>query len=503
MRTYLVQSNPTVGAIDQNLRGILKNIEAAKAVGAELVAFPELALSGAPLNDLLFHQDIVMACEKALQEIARASHGIIVVVGSPGTDGRSVFDGAILFYNGEEVGRQHDVCWRWEVGGKRLGVIIGEGEVEDFSEQADMIIHLAASPWSPGIEEHRRATVAHRARTLHLPYLFVNLVGGNDGWIFDGGSFLCEAEGNVVFQAPSFREYAAIAGAGGIASIATPRREVLEAIVLGIRDFFAKQQISDALIGLSGGIDSSVVATLASLALGPSHVHGVLLPSKWTTPESTTGAQALCQNLGISMRTIPIESVVESASGTLASVGVSLGGLAAENIQSRSRSLMLMALANTEGSFVLGTSNKSEIALGYATLYGDVCGALLPIGDLFKTEVYELAAYLNEEKELIPTAILQRAPTAELRAGQKDSDDLPEYTVLDPVLRLLLLEGLSPEEVSAQTGMRLSTVRMLAKRIMQFEFKRRQAPCILRLSSKAFGTEIVYPIVNRWYLPEI
>lgn len=499
MRTYLVQSNPTVGAIDQNLRGILKKIEAAKAMGAELVVFPELALSGAPLNDLLFHQDIVMACEKALQEIAAASHGITIVVGSPGTDGHSVFDGAILFYNGEEVGRQHDVCWRWEVGGKRLGVIIGEGGVEDFSEQADMIIHLAASPWSPGIEEHRRATVGHRAHTLHLPYLFVNLIGGSDGWIFDGGSFLCNVEGKVVFQAPSFREYAGIVGEGEIASIIAPRREVREAIVLGIRDFFAKQQISDALIGLSGGIDSAVVATLASLALGSSHVHGVLLPSKWTTPESITGAQALCQNLGISLRTIPIESIVESSSGALANVGVSLTGLAAENIQSRSRSLILMALANAEGAFVLGTSNKSEVALGYATLYGDLCGALLPIGDLFKTEVYELASHLNEEKELIPATILQRAPTAELRAGQKDTDDLPEYAVLDPVLRLLLLEGVSPEEVSAQTGMRLSTVRSLAQRIMQFEFKRRQAPCILRLSPKAFGTEIVYPIVNRWY----
>ena len=459
------------------------------------MVFPELSLSGAPLNDLLFHRDIVVACEKALAEIAASSHGITVVVGSPGTDGRSVFDGAILFHNGEEVGRQHDVCWRWEVGGKRLGVIIGEGGVEDFSEQADMVIHLAASPWSVGVD--RRQALGARARSLHLPYLFVNLVGGSDGWIFDGGSFLCTAEGTVAFQAPSFQEYSGLVVEGGPA--APPPYGVREALLLGIRDFFAKQQISDALVGLSGGIDSSVVAALAALSLGPSHVHGVLLPSRWTTKESTVGATALCRNLGISMRTIPIEATVESVSKELSQAGVSLAGLTAENIQSRSRSLILMALANAEGSLVLGTGNKSEAALGYATLYGDLCGALLPIGDLFKTEVYELARCLNEGKELIPESILQRPPTAELHEGQKDSDDFPEYALLDPVLRLLLLEGLPLDEVSAQTGMRLSTVRGLAQRIMRAEFKRRQAPCILRVSSKAFGTDIVYPIVNRWY----
>ena len=206
--------------------------------------------------------------------------------------------------------------------------------------------------------------------------------------------------------------------------MASPHGQIREAILLGIRDFFRKQRVNDALVGLSGGIDSSVVAALAVLALGPSHVHGVLLPSKWTTKESIDGALALCRNLGIAARTISIESTVESSSEALSKVGVSLSGLAAENIQSRCRSLILMALANTEGSFVLGTGNKSELSLGYATLYGDLCGALLPIGDLFKTEVYELARSL---KELIPATIVQRSPTAELRAGQKDSDDLPEY----------------------------------------------------------------------------
>ena len=429
MRTYLVQSNPTVGAIDQNLRDILKKIEAAKAMGAELVLFPELALSGAPLNDLLFHRDIVMTCEKALQEIAAASHGIIVLVGSPATDGRSVFDGAVLFHNGEEVGRQHDVCWRWEVDGKRLGVIIGEGGLEDFSEQADMIIHLAASPWCPGIEENRRSTIIHRARTLHLPYLFVNLVGGNDGWIFDGGSFMCSAEGTLVFQAPSFREYAGFASAGELGPLLTPLQQVREAIVMGIRDYFAKQQTSDALVALSGGIDSAVVATLTCQALGPSHVHGVFLPSKWTSDESKSCAEALCTNLGMAMRTISVEPMIETSTEALTQAHVSLTGLAAENIQSRCRSALLMALANAEGALVLGTSNKSELALGYATLYGDLCGALLPIGDLFKTEVYELAHELNEDEDLVPAAILKRPPTAELRAGQKDTDDLPEYAV--------------------------------------------------------------------------
>lgn len=499
MKIFLGQINPTVGAIEQNLDQILRCIALAKEALADVAVFPELALSGAPLNDLLVHRDIVAACEEALRRIAGASTGLAVVMGSPATDGRSVFDGAILFHNGEEIGRQHDVAWRWEVGGKRLGVIIGEGPFEDFAEQADMIIHLAASPWSPGIEESRRASIAHRALIFHLPYLFVNLVGGSDGWIFDGNSFFTDAEGVVLFQAPDFQEYIGLVREGKLQDVCHPMEAIRKALVLGIKDFFWKQGYTDAVIGLSGGLDSSVTAALAVQALGEAHVHGLLLPSKYTSSESIEEAKKLCHCLGITYRTVSIDSVVGVATVALEAGGTVISGLTAENLQSRVRALFLMAECNASKAFLLGTGNKSELACGYATLYGDLCGALLPLGDLFKTEVYELARHLNAQREVIPDQIIQRAPTAELKPEQKDADDLPEYHLLDPVLRLLILEGVSPEDVSAQTGMSLPIIRGLCDRLMHYEFKRRQGPCVLRVSQKAFGTDIVYPIVNRWY----
>ena len=497
MKLFLAQINPTVGAISQNLDRILQAIEAAKGAAADLIVFPELALSGAPLNDLLFHHDFVDECERSFQKVASASKGIIVILGSPATDGNSVFDAAVLFHDGKEVGRQHDVCWCWNIGGKQIAVTIGDVRPKSFQEKIDLIVHLAASPWAPGAQESRISSVKQQAQALNVPYLFVNLVGGNDGWIFDGNSFICSSKGEMVFQANAFSEYVGMVKEGAfLFEGVSPIREVHQALLLGMTDFFKKQQITDALVGLSGGIDSSVTAVLASQALGASHVHGVLLPSRYTSPESIEGATALARSLGIHLRTIPIEPMME-----VASIGLSIGkrevaGTTLENLQSRIRSLFLMGITNAEGSLLLGTGNKSEVALGYTTLYGDLCGALLPLGDLFKTEVYELAQYLNERTEVVPHSILLRAPTAELRSNQKDSDDLPEYRLLDPILQALVLEGLSPEQVAVRTGMGIKTVERLAKRMMRNEFKRRQAPCILRVSNKAFGMDVVYPIVN-------
>ena len=499
MKLFLAQINPTVGAVFHNLNRILHAIMEAKTAGADIIVFPELALSGAPLNDLLFHHDFVEKCEQALQRIAVASAGITVVVGSPATDGRSVFDAAIVFHNGIEIGRQHDVCWVWEAGDKKIAVLVGEGEIEEISGKADLIVHLVASPWSREAVEVRERSVKERARKFQLPYLFVNLVGGNDGWIFDGNSFFCDAHGSIVFQGRAFAETICMVKAGEhLSRRVSLIEEVHQALVLGIADFFKKQGVSDAVIGLSGGIDSSVTATLMVEALGASHVHGVALPSRFTSSESAQGAGELASTLGICLKTIPIERVVEAATETLRGANVLAEGVTAENLQSRIRALLLMAITNAEGSLLIGTGNKSEVSLGYTTLYGDLCGALLPIGDLFKIEVYELARHLNIHKEVIPLSILQRAPTAELRPNQKDADDLPAYELLDPVLRLLVLEGLSPLEVTAKTGMNLKIVQRLADRLLKMEFKRRQGPCILRVSSKAFGTDILYPIVNQY-----
>lgn len=499
MKIFLAQINSTVGAIHHNLDRILQEMEAAKKAGADIIVFPELALSGAPLNDLLFHHDFVEKCEHALQKIAVASTGLTVVVGSPATDGKSVFDAAVIFHNGKEIGRQHDVCWCWEAGDRKIAVIVGDGSPEGLSGKADLIVHLAASPWSPEAMEVRTHSVKERVKKLLLPYLFVNLVGGNDGWIFDGNSFFCDAHGNITFHGKAFAETSCMVKEGeALSKKSSPIEEVHQALVLGITDFFKKQGVTDAVIGLSGGIDSSLTAALVAEALGAEHVQGVMLSSRFTSPESLQGAAAVARSLGISLRTVPIEPVVEAAALTLDKGEVTVEGVTAENLQSRLRTILLMAITNAEGSLLIGTGNKSEVALGYTTLYGDLCGALLPLGDMFKTEVYELARHLNTQKSTIPLSILQRAPTAELRSNQKDSDDLPEYALLDPVLRLLVLEGLSPIEVTAKTGMSLKIVQRLADKVLRSEFKRRQGPCILRVSSKAFGTDILYPIVSTY-----
>lgn len=499
MKLFLAQINPTVGDIPNNLDLILDAIDEAKSVNADLIAFPELALSGAPLNDLLFHHSFVEECETALQRIAMASLGLTVIVGTPATDGNSVFDAAVIFHNGKEIGRQHDVCWCWDAGGKKVGVVIGEGNPETLAGQADLIVHLAASPWTPGAIEARRHSVKGRILSLHVPYLFVNLVGGNDGWIFDGNSFLCASDGTITFEAAGFAETVAeVTEEKILLPLPSPIEQIHTALLLGISDYFRKQNIADAVVGLSGGIDSSVTATLLTQALGPSHVKAVMLPSQFTSEESVDGAKEVAHNLGIAVRTIPIDSVVEAAAAALSLGGVAIEGMAAENLQSRVRSLLLMAMTNAEASMLVGTTNKSELALGYTTLYGDLCGALLPLGDLFKTEVYALCAHLNAQKVVIPLSITERAPTAELRLNQKDTDDLPAYDLLDPVLRHLVLEGLSPLETTAKTGMNLKLVQKLAEKVFALEFKRRQGPCILRVSTKAFGIDVVYPIVNRY-----
>ncbi len=499
MKLYIAQINPTVGAVQHNLVRILDAIAEAKKAGADLVVFPELCLSGAPLHDLLFHRDFVDQCEQALQKIAAASTGTTVIVGSPASDGRSVFDAAIVCCDGKEIGRQHDICWLWKVAGRTIAVIVGEGTSDDLKEPVALIVHLAASPWSLEERDARERSVTARAKNAHCPYLFVNLVGGNDGWIFDGNSFYCDGEGQIRFRGEAFAESVGMVDdAAAPPPARSPMEEIHRALILGMTDYFKKQNVRRAVVGLSGGIDSSLTATLAVEALGSDNVLGVLLPSKFTSADSTTGAKALCRNLGINTHTLPIEPLVQASKETLIRSGIVVEGLTDENLQSRIRSILMMAITNAEGSLLLGTGNKSEVALGYATLYGDLAGALLPLGDLFKTQVYELAAHLNAKKEVIPASILHRPPTAELHSNQRDSDDLPPYDQLDNALKMLVMEGASPSDVVAKTGMGLPVVQQLVDKMMRFEFKRRQGPCILRVSSKAFGTEILYPIVNQY-----
>jgi len=468
MKIFVGQINPTVGAIEKNEAAIAASLQKAREEGAEIVVFPELVLTGAPLHDLLFHKSFVDMCEKALSRLAPLTKGLDVILGSPVLNDGYLYDAAIVFSDGKEYGRQFESKVCWELQGKRVALLVG-GEEQEVSD-VDLTIHIAASPWSPGQPESRLSG--------KKSYLFVNLVGGNDEWIFDGNSFYIDNDGKCIWQAPSFEESYSLVTSNKKKAL-SPIEEIHKAVVLGIRDYFDKQSVEIAHIALSGGIDSSLTAALVTEALGSKRVRGLFLPSRFTSKESVLYVQQLVKNLKISLDEVSIEPMLEAALQTLNSPE----GIVFENIQSRIRTTILMALSNKEGSMVVGTGNKSEVTLGYATMYGDLSGALLPLGDLFKTEVYELAHHLNSTKEVIPHGTLQRAPTAELHLNQHDTDDLPEYKDLDPLLQSLVLEG---------TAIDPSLERMM----WTAEYKRRQSPPILRLSNRAFGSEARYPIAN-------
>ena len=491
MRICVAQCNPTVGAVRENVQMIQTSLEWAKGQGADLVVFPELCVSGAPLHDLLFHKDFVDECERAFEEIASGTKGLWAIIGSPTINEEAVHNGAIVFHDGKVYGRQFQSYLPWEIEGKRVALLVGEEQLHEMNGEVDLVIQLAASPWTVGHSFLRKRVICQRAQALKVPYLFVNMVGANDEWIFDGSSLYVDAKGEIVWQAESFKAENAIVEKSKVVD-RSDIEDVHAALLLGIRDYFDKQGVVTAHIALSGGIDSSVTAALLTEALGSDRVQGLFFPSRFTADRSRENVEQLVKNLGISLQTVSIEPLFEGTLSVLESAGKKPEGLAVENIQSRIRTLLLMAFSNMENSMVVGTSNKSEVTVGYGTIYGDISGALLPLGDLFKSEVYEMAHHIR----VIPEAILQRAPTAELRENQHDTDDFPEYAKLDSVLRPLVLLGAPSKEIAEKTGFELSQVESLAQKMWDAEYKRRQAPCILRVSPRAFGSEAKYPIVN-------
>jgi len=495
MRICVAQCNSTVGAVKENVQMIQTSLEGAKEQEADLVVFPELCVSGAPLHDLLFHKDFVDECEGAFDEIASRTKGLWAILGSPAINEETVHNSAIVFHDGKVFGKQFQSYLPWEIGEKRVALLVGEERLHEMAGDVDLVIQLAASPWTVGHAFLRRRVICQRAQSLNVPYLFVNMVGANDEWIFDGNSLYVDAKGEVVWQAESFKAENAIVEKNKVVDHSDVE-DAHAALLLGIRDYFDKQGVVTAHIALSGGIDSSTTAALVTEALGPDRVQGLFFPSRFTADESQRHVEQLIGNLGISLQTVSIEPVFECVLSVLESAGKKSRGLAFENIQSRIRTLLLMAFSNMENSMVMGTSNKSEVTLGYGTMYGDISGALLPLGDLFKTEVYEMAHHINSKKELIPEAVLQRAPTAELHENQHDTDDYPEYAQLDSVLRPLVLLGAPVKEIAEKTGFEPVQVESLAQKMWDAEYKRRQAPCILRISSRAFGSEAKYPIVN-------
>ncbi|MDH3492960.1 MAG: NAD+ synthase [Acidobacteriota bacterium] len=548
MKVTIGQINTTNGDIDGNVEKILRAIAKAKADDSDLVILPELATHGYTSQDWFQDPDIIAGAGEPLKKIIPATVGITAVVGTirinEDNDGRRLFNSAAVIHDGRLLGfadktllPEYDVFddpryfepgeerRLFEIDGTKMGVAVCEDFWNDktFWEDrlygvdptdeligmgAEIIVTINASPFNKGKIHTRCEMVAHRARTEKVPIVFVNLVGGNDGIIFDGASLIADEEGDIILQAKAFEEFVGTVvldvgkpDSRGITGneIETVRR----ALVLGIRDYALKNRFEKAVLGLSGGIDSALVAALACEALGPENVLCVLMPSPFSSEGSVKDSERLVANLGCDSRIEPITPAFDALLDQLEFKKPTKGGenLAAENMQSRIRGLILMAISNAEGRLVLATGNKSELAVGYCTLYGDTNGGLAVIGDVLKTEAYDIARRMNETagRDLIPVEIIEKAPSAELAPDQFDSDSLPEYALMDPVLKLYFENKLSPKEI-IERGHDAGLVYMLLNKVESpaNEFKRRQLPPTLIVSKNAIGIGRRRPVTHKY-----
>ncbi len=543
MRIALCQLNYHIGDFEQNTAKIIAALNKAKADGAELAVFAELAVCGYPPRDFLEFDDFIARCNAAVNEIAKACVGIAAVVGSPvknttGT-GKSLFNAALLLEEGKiihtahkallpsydifdeyryfEVGREFSVV-EWK--GKKIALTVCEDlwqvkgstmydvtPMEHLSAlKPNLIINIAASPFDVNHAEERKEVLSWNAKHYKVPIIYANHTGAQTELIFDGGSMFVSKNGTILNELPYFEEAQETVDAfpkSDEVLVSTiepipPIASIHQALVLGIRDYFGKMGFKSALFGLSGGIDSAVVAVLAAEALGKENVKAILMPSEFSSDHSVDDAVQLANNLGIAYEIIPIKNSYEAMLKTLSPVFGDLPfSLAEENIQARTRGVILMGISNKLGGIVLNTSNKSELAVGYGTLYGDMNGGLSVIGDLYKTQVYALADQLNIEREIIPQNTITKAPSAELRPGQKDSDSLPDYDILDKLIFQYVENRLGPKELLA-LGFDEALVKRVLKMINTNEYKRHQAPPILRVSAKAFGMGRRLPIVGKY-----
>lgn len=548
MKITVAQINTTNGDISGNVSKIIAAIDKAREAGAELVVFPELVTHGYTSFDWFQDHDVIENAEKPLERILPATDGITAVVGTIRRNlsghGKKLFntaavirDGVLLGYADKTLLPEYDVFDDpryfepsgsrriFEVGGKRLGVVVcedfwndktfwderlyEEDPTEDvLSMEADIVVALNASPFNRGKIGLREKMVGHRARVAGKPMVFVNLVGGNDGVIFDGASLIADSRGEIVFQAPAFEEAVvtididaptpkALAGDG------SELESVRRALILGIRDYAGKSGFSKAVIGLSGGIDSALVTALACEALGSENVLAVMMPSPFSSAESVSDSEQLVKNLRCESRIEPISDAYGILTEQLELDVPMRGGesLAAENLQSRLRGVILMAISNSENRLLLSTGNKSELAVGYCTLYGDTNGGLAVLGDILKTDVWALSRHINEtaQRELIPNSIIEKRPSAELAPNQFDQDTLPDYALMDPILRLYFEEKKSPAEIISE-GHDAQLVMEILEKVERpaNEFKRRQLPPALIVSKNAIGIGRRRPVTHRY-----
>jgi NAD+ synthase (glutamine-hydrolysing) len=543
MKISLASINPTIGDLKSNFEKIISNIKKAEEVDSDLIIFPELALTGYPPLDLLDKRSFVDEVISYNSKVAEYAKNIGVIFGSvtrfEDEVGTNLFNSAIFCFDGQiksihkksllpnydvfdevryfEPSREIHLL---EFKGKRFGVTICEDawndkdfwvhrlyEFDPVEENvklgAEIIINISASPFSIGKEKIRTEMFSQIARKHKKPVLFVNQVGANTDLIFDGGAKVFDRNGNLIFASNRFEEslvhfdsdfqYEQINY-----EFSSDAEEIYRALILGIRDYCDKTGFKKVVLGLSGGIDSALVSVLAKEAIGSENVLCVMMPSQYSSEASITHSQKLIQNIGVKSTIIPIQPIFEEFKKSLKKEFDDLPeDVTEENLQSRIRGVLLMALSNKFGYLLLATGNKSELATGYATLYGDMCGGLAPISDVYKTKVYEIAHYINREKEIIPIEIINKIPSAELRPNQTDQDTLPPYDILDKILYLYIEEAKEEDEI-VEKGFDRELVKNVLKRVDRAEYKRKQAAPGLKVTNKAFGSGRRFPIVQRW-----
>ena len=544
MKIGFLQLNSTIGDFTANVKKLLADYEKAVSLGAEFVIAPELFLCGYPPRDLLLRADFIDANLAALANAAKKTGPVPLCLGfvdkNPDRPGRALRNAAAVLRNGKIIWQTtkcllptYDVFDEdryfepakniapFEFNGRKLAITICEDiwNDEDFwperlyrrdpvkdaiSQGADLVVNVSASPWSVGKEKVRLEMLRRVARDEKVPLAMVNLVGANDELIFDGHSVALDPLGNIIAMGSGFAEEVFVAEMEEPAIRTTvdfPAREaqIFSALSLGIRDYVHKCGFKSVILGLSGGIDSALTAVIAADALGKENVLGVAMPARYSSEGSLVDAETLAKNLGIRFETLPIESVFLSVEKQLEKAFVNLKpDQTEENLQSRLRGTTLMALSNKFNALVLTTGNKSEMAVGYCTLYGDMNGALAPLADVFKTDIYKIARWVNREREIIPQSSIDKPPSAELRPNQKDQDSLPPYETLDAILDLYVVKNVGREQI-VENGFDAAMVHDILNKINFTEYKRRQAAPGLKISPRAFGMGRRIPIAQRFW----
>ncbi len=543
MKIALAQLDLHIGNFEGNLDKMKGMVTKAKALKADMILFPELSTCGYPPRDFLEFDDFIRKSYASVEALTALASGIAIVVGSPSRnpkpEGKDLFNSAFVLFDGKIQHVQHKTLlptydifdeyryfepadeWNiFEFKGKKIALTVCEDiwnvgnenplykispMDEMMSKKPDFMLNISASPFAYDHAAERILQIRANVERYKMPIFYVNMTGGQTDVVFDGGSIVMSADGKVFDEMPYFEECLRVyelkdVVKGGVEH-EQPKDKIKlmhDALIVGIQDYFRKMGLKRAIFGLSGGVDSALVAVLAQRALGADNVRCILMPSQFSSDHSVNDARKLAENIGIQYDLMQIEPIFESFAATLKTQfwGTPFN-ITEENLQARIRGMLLMAMSNKFGNILLNTSNKSEMAVGYGTLYGDMCGGIAVLGDVYKTEVYQICRYINKDGEVIPENILTKAPSAELRPNQKDSDSLPDYDILDKVLFQYIEKRQGPKELVAM-GFDEALVKRILRMVNINEFKREQTAPVIRVSSKAFGSGRRMPIVGKY-----